>query len=112
MKRASAVVVNSVAMLLAVFFVALVIPTVRAGNPDTTGDFIVTMSTWPVSGKVSYMTVKLTNAGAHTITWPGAVDWPGGVEPAWTAAGIDYAVFWTDDGGTIVNGIRSAQDVK
>lgn len=81
--------------------------TVTAG-----GDFTVTMSGWPASGKVASLTLKLTNAGAHTITWPAAVDWPGGTEPSWTAAGVDFAVFWTDDGGTTIYGAMSVEDAS
>lgn len=77
-----------------------------------TGDFIVTFSSWPSGGLVSSITIKLINAGAYTITWPGTVNWPGGVEPAWTAAGTDFVLFWTDDNGTIVYGTRSVQDIK
>lgn len=77
-----------------------------------TGDFTVTISNFPASGKVSSIVFKLINAGAHTITWPGVVDWPGGVEPSWTSSGTDFALFFTDDGGTIVYGTRSIQDSK
>ena len=81
--------------------------TVTAG-----GDFIVTFDNWAISGKLSSITIKLINAGAHTITWPVAVDWPAGSEPSWTAAGTDFAIFYSDDNGTIIYGSRSSADVK
>lgn len=76
------------------------------------GDFTVKFSGWPDTGLISSFTLKLTNAGAHTITWPASVDWPGGSEPSWTAAGVDFALFLSDDNGTIVYGGRSWEDVK
>ncbi len=76
------------------------------------GDFTVSFDNWPVSGKLSSITIKLTNAGVHTITWPVSVDWPGGAEPGWTAAGTDFAIFFSDDGGTIIYGAQSLIDIK
>jgi hypothetical protein len=35
--------------------------------------------------------LSLTDAGAFTITWPVGTQFPGGVEPTWTAAGTDIA---------------------
>jgi len=76
------------------------------------GNFTLTFSNWPASGKVSSIILKLTNAGAFTITWPAAVDWPNGTEPLWTSSGVDFAIFFTDDGGTTIYGDISMQDVK
>jgi hypothetical protein len=79
---------------------------------DVGGDFTLEFDNWPVSGTLSSITTKMTNTGAHNITWPAAVDWPDGTEPSWTAAGTDFAVFFSDDGGTIIYGALSMQDVK
>ena len=76
------------------------------------GNFTLEFDNWPVSGTLSSVTTMLVNAGAHTITWPAEVDWPDGAEPGWTAAGTDFAVFFSDDGGTIIYGALSMQDVK
>lgn len=76
------------------------------------GDFTLAFSNWPASGKISSVTIKLVNAGAHTITWPAAVDWPGGTEPSWTAVGSDFAIFFSDDAGTTIFGARSIEDAK
>ncbi len=76
------------------------------------GDFIAAFLNWPKSGKVSSVTIKLINAGAHTITWPAAVDWAGGAEPSWTASGTDFALFFSDDKGVTISGVRSMEDVK
>ena len=56
--------------------------------------------------------IELTNAGASAITWPAAVNWPGGTAPTLTAAGVDVLVFITDDGGTNWRGIASMLDSK
>jgi len=74
------------------------------------GNFTVTFSNWPTG--LSSVTIKLINAGAHTITWPASVDWPDGTEPAWTASGTDFVALFSDDGGTIIYGKRSMRDVK
>ena len=74
------------------------------------GNFTMTFSNWPTG--LSSVTIKLINAGAHTITWPASVDWPDGTEPAWTAAGTDFVALFSDDVGTIVYGKRSMRDVK
>lgn len=76
------------------------------------GDFTIEFSGWPDADLVSSFTIKLINAGAHTITWPASIDWPGGAEPSWTAAGTDFALFMSDDNGTIVYGGRSWEDNK
>ena len=75
------------------------------------GDFTIEFSGWPDADLVSSFTIKLINAGAHTITWPANVDWDNsGVEPSWTASGTDFALFMSDDSGTIVYGGRSWED--
>lgn len=38
--------------------------------------------------------VELTNGGAFTPTWPGAVTWPNGTEPTWTTSGVDVIAFY------------------
>ena len=52
------------------------------------------------SGTLSGFTLKMTNGGAFTIAWPASVRWAGGTEPSWTASGVDWVSFMTDDGGT------------
>jgi hypothetical protein len=56
--------------------------------------------------------LHLTNGGAAAVTWPAAVDWPGGSAPALTAAGVDLLVFVTADSGTTWRGALAAEDVK
>jgi hypothetical protein len=56
--------------------------------------------------------LKLTNAGAFTITWPVSIRWPGGSAPDFTAAGVDTLVFLTFDNGTTWQAFASGLDVK
>ncbi len=56
--------------------------------------------------------LELQNGGAATVTWPAAVDWPGGTAPTLTSSGYDVFVFITDDGGTIWRGVQSMKDSK
>jgi len=45
--------------------------------------------------------LRITAGGAHTLTWPASVEWPGGVTPTSPASGnTDVFVFYTLDGGT------------
>ena len=64
------------------------------------------------AGYIKPLAVKLTNAGAHTLTWPAEVIWDGGAEPTWTASGVDFARLWSDDEGTTIYGARTAEDVS
>lgn len=76
------------------------------------GDFTIAFDNWPDSGKVSSVTIKFINAGAHTLIWPAAVDWVVGAEPSWTVSGKDFALLFSDDNGTTISGVRSMEDVK
>jgi hypothetical protein len=80
--------------------------TVTAG-----GNFTVDFSNFPASA-VGSVTMKITNGGAHTVTWDSAIDWPAGSAPALTAAGTDFLIFFSDDGGTTIYGNFSMVDVK
>ena len=75
------------------------------------GNFILTFSNWPATGKISSITLKLIGAGAYTITWPAAVKWPDGLEPSWSS-GIDFAVLFSDDAGVTISGAKTMSDVK
>jgi hypothetical protein len=56
------------------------------------------VSNVPASGAY-FLTLRLTNGGSATITWPTAFKWPGGVAPQLTQSGVDLIVAVTDDGG-------------
>lgn len=69
-----------------------------------------TFSNPKVSDELSGFTLYLTNGGSQTVTWPASVDWPVGVAPALTAAGLDILVFTTVDGGTTWHGMLVSED--
>lgn len=71
-------------------------PPVSAANGAAAGGFVL----------------ELQNGASATITWPAAVDWPGGTAPTLTATGYDVLVFITDDGGTVWRGVLSMKDSK
>jgi len=75
------------------------------------GDFTVSFDNWSATGVMSTV-IKFIDPGNYTITWPVTVDWPGGIEPSWTASGIDFAVFFSDDNGTTIYGGRSLTDMQ
>ena len=53
-------------------------------------------------------TLRVTAGGTHTLTWPAAVDWPGGTTPDAPASGeTDVFVFFTTDGGTTWYGFQA-----
>jgi hypothetical protein len=66
----------------------------------------------PASGDFGAFVLELTNGGAFAITWPAAVDWPGGVAPSLTASGKDQLVFTTRDAGTNWYGFVAGLDLK
>lgn len=70
----------------------------------------VTLSFSNVPAGAVYVTLELTNGGAAAITWPGAVLWPGGSEPSWTAAGVDIVTLYTRDGGSTWYGALALAD--
>ena len=61
------------------------------------------------SGRAVGFLLSVTAGGAHTLTWPSTVDWPGGAAPDAPASGASnlYA-FVTRDGGTNWIGVLSA----
>ena len=69
------------------------------------------------SGKASAFTLKIVqdaSASGYTVTWPSAVDWPGGTAPTLTstANAVDQFVFYTHDGGTTYYGFIAGQDLS
>ena len=66
-----------------------------------------TFSNPPATGTAGTLTLILTNGGSQTVTWPGAVDWPGGSAPTLTTSGVDVLTFLTVDAGTIWYGFGS-----
>lgn len=53
-------------------------------------------------------TLKVTAGGAHTLSWPASVDWPGGTAPDAPSSGeTDVYVFYTTSGGTTWYGFQA-----
>ena len=90
----------------------------RAGNVFqlTLSGGNLTTFTWsnpPSSGTAYGFTLKvIQDSTARSITWPAAVDWPGGSAPTLSSgnADVDVFVFFTHDGGTTWYGFIAGQD--
>jgi len=54
----------------------------------------------PTASMMYGVVLRMTNGGAHTITWPASVQWAGGTAPSLTTSGVDVIGFVTLDGGT------------
>ncbi len=76
-----------------------------------TSETTFTFSNPSASGTACSFTLILTNGGSQTVNWPASVDWPGGVEPTLTTAGVDILVFMTTDGGTTWYGMLAGWDM-
>jgi hypothetical protein len=79
-----------------------------------------TLNGWPASGTYAEVQMKLTNGGLATHTFPTAVKWvnpDGSLTPSLNAyltnqrgttnfqtSGVDFVVFWSDDGGATIYG--------
>jgi hypothetical protein len=78
--------------------------TCTAGNffgLNTTGNTTFTFASAPASGTGYGFSLRLTAGGAHTLTWPASVKWPGGIAPDNPASGeTNIYAFVTHDGGT------------
>lgn len=72
-----------------------------------TGDITgITFSNVPPSDAV-FLTLELTDGGAHTITWPASIKWDGDAEPTLQSAGVDLIILYTRDGGTTWRGMHA-----
>ena len=88
---------------------------ISLGNVQTytlSGAQSVTFTNPSPTGKSCSFTLLVTNGGSDTLSWPAAVDWPGGTAPSLTASGLDVLVFTTIDAGTIWYGFAAGLDVK
>jgi len=75
-----------------------------------------TFSNPSASGKSSGFALKIVqdaSASGFTVTWPSAVDWPGGTAPILTstANAVDQFVFYTHDGGTTWYGFVAGRNL-
>ena len=58
----------------------------------------------PAGGRAYAFTLRLTNGGAHAITWWPNIFWSDGTKPELSAAGRDTLAFSTVDGGLTWDG--------
>lgn len=89
--------------------------TVDLGNVFTktiTAATTLSVTGAPPAGKVASFILKLTNGGAHVVTWWTTVNWAGGVPPTLTVDGTDNLGFYTHDGGATWEGFLLSQDSK
>ena len=61
----------------------------------------------PTTTQFTGFVLELTNGGANTVVWPGAVKWPAATAPTLTVSGVDVLTFITDDTGTAWRGMIS-----
>ena len=88
---------------------------ISLGNVQTytlSGDQTLTFTNPSPTGKSCSFTLLVTNGSSSVLTWPAAVDWPGGTAPSLTASGLDVLVFTTVDAGTTWYGFSAGLDVK
>jgi len=81
------------------------------------GNTTFTFSNPPASGTAYGFSLKIVqdaSASGFTVTWPSAVDWPGGTAPTLTDAAnaVDQFVFYTHDAGTTWYGFTAGQDME
>lgn len=78
-----------------------------------TGAHTIALSNWPAAGKLGTLLLELVNSAAFTVTWP-TVNWvksDGSFTTTFSsngitlqAAGTDFILLWTRNGGTTVYG--------
>jgi|GEM_PF-3258078 len=79
----------------------------------TTGNTTINFGNPAPSGTVSALTLEITAGGDHTLTWPGTVKWPRGIEPpAGENGDVDVYTFVTRDQGTTWRGALAMGDSK
>ncbi len=81
-----------------------------------TGNCLFTFANPPSAGKGGSFTLilKQDGTGGRAVTWPGAVDWAGGIAPNLTMAAnaVDIVTFVTTDGGVTWWGFLSGADMR
>jgi hypothetical protein len=73
------------------------------------GAFTVSTIGWPASTIYGELLLQITNGGAFTITWPGAVVWltDNGLAPELQSSGTDFIVLTSIDNGTTIYGFAA-----
>lgn len=68
---------------------------------------ITSISFSNVPNDAVFLTLELTNGGAHSITWPASIKWDGDTDPTLQSSGVDILVLFTRDGGSTWRGMHS-----
>ncbi|GEM_PF-5170293 len=77
------------------------------------GALTVALAGWPAAGNEALLMLKITNGGSAVVTWPAGINWmktDGSGTYTTTfpytlqTTGVDFALLWSDDGGTTVYG--------
>lgn len=76
-----------------------------------TGNTTFSVTNVPSGTFATPLFLRLTNAGAHTITWPASFRWPGGGAPSLTSSGVDMLAFVTDDNGTTWRNVAVVKNI-
>jgi hypothetical protein len=93
-------------------------PTVNCENGNvftltTSGATTFTFSNPPSSGTAYAFVLKVIGGGAHALTWPIEVRWPGGTAPDFPLSGETYIYgFLTHDAGTNWYGFVGGEDFQ
>lgn len=82
----------------------IVVSSANFFSKTISGTTTLTVSSIPVSPKVSVFILELTNGGSAVVTWWSGIKWDGGTVPTLTVSGLDILVFYTRDGGTTWRG--------
>lgn len=91
--------------------VTLDLATARGFEVTLTDDATFTIDNAPAAGFFTDFSIRLTNGGAHTITWTDGT-WDGGTPPALTASGSDIITAKVYDQGALIVYSLANKDYK
>ena len=83
------------------------------GTHPGSGTVTFSMANVPLSGRLTYFQIEITDGGAGSgISWPAGFPWPGGSPPSLSVSGTDIISVYTRDGGTTFQAILAGQDMQ
>lgn len=92
--------------------VTLDVSTANVFSISTAGNITIAFSNVPnVANTIVSVIIIVSAGGAHTVSWPASVEWPGNNTPAQTASQVDIYALITVDGGGTWRGVRTARDL-
>ena len=66
-----------------------------------TGNFTLSITAPPATGRAGAITIEAVNWGAFTVTLPAAFAWGTGTPPSFTSSGTDVITVYTHDAGAV-----------